>query len=109
MGKDTDIARAMTALSHPRRVRLFTALEAAGPKGLVFPELKCVAKLSDTTLRHHLRPMQAAGLIVRRREGRHIRFRLDGQAARRAIDEMSERLARVKPAGRAFAQRPPLN
>lgn len=109
MEKDTDIARAMTALSHPRRVRLFTVLEAAGPAGLGFPELRIAARLSDTTLRHHLRPMQAAGLIVRRREGLNIRFRLDGQAARRAIGHMSERLANISPAGRAFAQKPPLN
>ena len=108
MQTETEIARAMTALSHPRRVRLFRILESAGKEGMGFEGLRRSAKLNDTTLRHHLRPMQAAGLVVRRRIGATVSFRLHGQAARRAMEEMASRLAGLRPAHPTFAQRPPL-
>ena len=109
MKTENDIARAMTALSHPRRVRLFAILEAAGRKGAGFEALRRGAKLSDTTLRHHLRPMQEAGLVVRRRTGSTVTFRLHGRAARRAMEEMAERLGNLQPARLSFTQKPPLN
>ena len=53
--------------------------------------------------------MQAAGLVVRRRNGPNIAFRLHGCAAARAMEEMTGRINGVRPAHRAFAQKPPLN
>ena len=103
------IARAMTALSHPRRVRLFAILETIGPEGAGFEALRRLSGLTATSLRHHLRPMQAAGLVVRRRNGPNIAFRLHGRAAARAMTEMTGRINGVRPAHRAFAQKPPLN
>lgn len=109
MQTETEIARAVTALSHPRRVRLFRILKSAGNDGVGFESLRRSAKMNNTTLRHHLRPTQAVGLVVRRREGTKVAFRLHGQAVRRAIDEMSDGLAEVCPAHRSLAQKPPLN
>ena len=103
------IAAAMTALSHPRRVALFTILEDAGPPGLGFDELLKRSKLSISTLRHHLRPMQAAGLVVRRRKGVNVVFRLHGQAVRRSADLVVQRLAAIPPSPRGGLSPPPLN
>ena len=66
------IAAAMTALSHPRRVRIFDAL-LSGPKGgLTFEGLMKEANLSASTLIHHLKPMLAARLVATRRKGRYV-------------------------------------
>ncbi|MEO1614012.1 MAG: winged helix-turn-helix domain-containing protein [Pseudomonadota bacterium] len=69
------IAREMTALSHPRRVAIFTVLNEAD-RGLSFEELMARTKLSTSTLSHHLRPMKAAGLIASRRQGARVSMTL---------------------------------
>ena len=108
MKQETQIARAMNALSHPRRVKLFMLLEKVGTSGIGFDELLRKSGFGITVLRHHLRPMQAAGLVVRRREGVRVVFRLNGRSFRSTVDDISGRLAHVRPAQRSQAQPPPL-
>lgn len=108
MDENDQIARAMTALSHPRRVQLFDILEDAGPRGVGFEDLLKRTKFNISTLRHHLRPMQAAGLVVRRRKGVNIVFRLQGHAVLATAENVARRLADIPPA-RARAEAPPLN
>ena len=71
-----EIAAAMTALSHPRRVAIFDALEAAGGRGLGLETLLRETRFSLATLRHHLARMEAAGLVIRQRQGVAVHFRL---------------------------------
>lgn len=87
------IARAMTALSHPRRVAIFQALKTAGAQGLSVPELLAEARLRPSTLTHHLKPMFAAGLVRRRRMGLPIRLYLDGRAVGPVIADVAARIA----------------
>ena len=71
-----EIAAAMTALSHPRRVAIFDALEARGGRGLGLEALLRETRFSLAALRHHLARMEAAGLVVRRRRGVAVHFTL---------------------------------
>ena len=70
--RPTAIAAAMTALGHPRRVRIFDALINAPAGGLTFEDLMKDANLSSSTLIHHLKPMLAARLVTTRRKGRYV-------------------------------------
>ena len=71
-----EIARAMTALSHPRRVAIFEALEASRGRGLGQDDLLRETRFTLATLRHHLARMEAAGLVTRHRRGVAVHFRL---------------------------------
>ena len=102
------VALAMTALSHPRRVVLFELLEKANPSGLGFDDLLTRTKWNITTLRHHLRLMQNAKLVTRRRKGANIRFRLHGAAVRDIAEGIARRLDRISPPPRSEQAPPPL-
>ena len=93
---ERDISRAMTALSHPRRVAIMSALEESGPEGLGFNALMEQTELQASTLRHHLRPMERAGLVVRRRKGAIVRFHLHGMAVMDATASVAKRLSAIK-------------
>ena len=71
-----EIAAAMTALSHPRRVAIFDVLEAAGGRALDLEALLRETRFTLATLRHHLARMEAAGLVTRQRRGVAVYFRL---------------------------------
>ena len=88
-----DIARAMTALSHPRRVSIFEALESAGPSGLGFEPLLQTTGLQPSTLRHHLRPMLAVGLVASSRRGLNVYYRLNGTEVLGVTSAISARLS----------------
>lgn len=96
-----DIARAMTALSHPRRVTIFEALESAGPAGLGFEALMTAARLQPSTLRHHLRPMMAAHLVMSMRQGPNVVYRLNGAEVLGVASGLAARLSAIAPT--AFA------
>lgn len=108
MKQHQTIARAMTALSHPRRVALFDIMEEAGPSGIGFDDLLRQSGFGLTSLRHHLRPMQAAGLVIRTREGVNVIFRLHGAAMRAATEGIAKRLYRLPPMAPVRIDPPPL-
>ena len=105
MTSKEQIARAMTALSHPRRVAIFEVLENAGSRGLGVEELMRSAGLRPSTLNHHLRPMIAAGLVRKTRVGLPTRLQLDGAAARNIVAEMATRMARAERPARITSER----
>ena len=94
-----DVARAMTALSHPRRVAIFEALCDGPAEGVPFEALLGATALRRSSLAHHLRPMEVAGLVIRRRKGVAVTFALQGAAVRAVAEGVSQRLIR-KPAAR---------
>ena len=90
-----DIARAMTALSHPRRVAIFEALETAGPAGLGFEALLERTRLQPSTLRHHLRPMMSARLVTSSRRGLNVFYSLHGAEVLGVTAGVNARLSAV--------------
>lgn len=90
----------MTALSHPRRVAIFDQLRAT--PAMTFEQLRSATRLSASTLNHHLDPMQAAGLVIRRLKGPTAVFRLREAALARAVAHVAP--GAEKP-GRAVSAR----
>ena len=83
------IAKAMTALSHPRRVAILDALAESSPRSVGFQDLLTRTGLSVSTLNHHLAPMQAAGLVVRRLRGPKAVFSARRSALNTAVVYMT--------------------
>ena len=86
------VAAAMNALAHQRRVLIFEILRSA-PNGLPYGGLLELTGLSLSTLNHHLRPMRAAGLVVTRRKGHEVIYRL-------AVEALTPHLASIQTGNR---------
>jgi ArsR family transcriptional regulator, arsenate/arsenite/antimonite-responsive transcriptional repressor len=69
-------ARIFRALAEPARVRLLSAIAAAGSDGACVCELVEPLKLSQPTVSHHLRVLFEAGLVSRERRGTWIHYHL---------------------------------
>lgn len=78
----------MTALSHPRRIMIFELLCAA-PDGVSYTELRELTGFATPTLDHHLRPMRLAKVVVSRRKGAQVIYRL-------APDALTPHLSRAQ-------------
>lgn len=91
------IASAMTALSHPRRVAIFTILEAAGPHGATLERLLAESGLALSTLRHHLDRMERSELVRRRRHGVEVRFSIESAPLLGVCAAMVSRLNATRP------------
>lgn len=76
MTNDDRIATAFSALAHPRRVRLFRLLCEQPELGSSMNSLQAATGFKDAPLLHHLRIMERAGLITRRRTGAFVRHAL---------------------------------
>jgi len=79
---DTTAAKALSALGHDARLKVFRLLVRAGPEGLNIGEIGKRAGLPASTLAHHLGTLVAAGLVVQARQGRAVVNRADYQALR---------------------------
>lgn len=65
-------ATAFAALGSTARLVLMRALVRAGRKGLSIGEIGARCGLSGANLSHHIRILDKAGLLVRRKDGRRI-------------------------------------
>jgi DNA-binding transcriptional ArsR family regulator len=81
--------RTVAALSDPTR-RGMLALLASGE--LTVAELAAPFGLAPPTISKHIKVLEGAGLVARRREGRHLRTRLDAAA----LTESSRWLDRIR-------------
>jgi DNA-binding transcriptional ArsR family regulator len=91
MINDDRIANAFSALAHPRRVRLFRLLCEQPELGLSMISLQTATGIKDAPLLHHLRIMERAGLVTRRRTGAFVRHTLKSAqlaGAMRAIADL---------------------
>ncbi|MCZ8016017.1 MAG: helix-turn-helix domain-containing protein [Limnobacter sp.] len=70
--KENDIIKALAALAHTSRLRLFRALVVAGPAGLTPGQLGEQLDIPAATLSFHLKELNNAGLIHPIREGRNL-------------------------------------
>lgn len=89
MNNDQKIARLFSALAHPSRITILRALLARGDAGLQFGELADEVGLAASTLTHHLREMEDAGVLVREPLGRSTRLRLDLSALEATVVELT--------------------
>lgn len=85
-------ASQLKVLGHPVRLRLLAAL-AAGE--LCVCQLTALLQLANSTASEHLAELRAAGLVVERKDGRWVLYRLVEPSSRPAwLDPILEDLAR---------------
>ena len=77
-------ADALRLLADPVRVRIVSALHAAGE--LCVGDLALVLDVSDSSISHALRLLRTAGVVQNRRDGRVIYYRLTDPWAPRVLD-----------------------
>jgi len=73
--EEDDIIRALAALAHPMRLRVFRALVVVGKDGLTPGVMAEALDASATGLSFHLKELAHAGLISQEREGRNLIYR----------------------------------
>ncbi len=73
--EEDDVIRALAALAHPMRLRVFRALVVVGPEGLTPGVMAEALQSSATSLSFHLKELAHAGLVTQEREGRNLIYR----------------------------------
>lgn len=89
MKTDSELANLFAAFAHPSRLAILRALLSHSTSGQQFGELATGLGLSPSTLTHHLREMEAAGVLIREPEGRATRLRLDLAALAGAVGQLT--------------------
>lgn len=79
------VTSALSALAHPSRLGVFRLLVRAGPDGLAAGEIAQAITALPNTTSSHLNILSAAGLIVARRDGRHIFYAADYERMRAVL------------------------
>ncbi len=65
-------AKALKELGHPTRLAIYRLLVKAGHHGAAVGVVQEALGVPGSTLSHHLKGLEAAGLITQRREGRTL-------------------------------------
>lgn len=73
--EEDDVIRALAALAHPMRLRVFRALVVVGPAGLTPGVMADALGVSSTSLSFHLKELAHARLVTQEREGRNLIYR----------------------------------
>ncbi|MEJ6007451.1 metalloregulator ArsR/SmtB family transcription factor [Paucibacter sp. AS339] len=69
------VIKALAALAHPARLRLFRLLVVAGPQGLTPGAMSEQLELPAATLSFHLKELSHADLLSQERDGRYLIYR----------------------------------
>ena len=69
--------RALAALAHESRLRIFRLLTRHGTEGLAAGKIAEQLELPAATLSFHIKELSNAGLVVDRREGRSVFYSLN--------------------------------
>ncbi|WP_322053036.1 ArsR/SmtB family transcription factor [Paraburkholderia bannensis] len=73
--EEKDIIRALAALAHDLRLRVFRMLVVAGPDGLTPGTIAAQLDVPNATLSFHLKELMHAGLVSQERDGRSLIYR----------------------------------
>ena len=65
-------AKALKELGHPTRLAIYKQLVKSGSKGTAVGVVLNELGIPGSTLSHHLKGLESAGLITQRREGRTL-------------------------------------
>ena len=89
MKNDTELANLFGAFAHPSRIAVLRNLLANAPNGANFGRLAKAVSLSPSTLTHHLREMEKAGVLIRQEQGRSTQFHLNLDVLDSAIQQLT--------------------
>ena len=70
------VAASLKALSDSVRLSIVSILAGRADRELTTREIAPLVKLSEPTVSHHLKRLEEAGLVVPRREGARVHYRL---------------------------------
>ena len=73
--EEDDVIRALAALAHPMRLRVFRALVVVGAEGMTPGVMAEALAAPATSLSFHLKELAHAGLVTQQREGRNLIYR----------------------------------
>src|SRR3954466_5542028 len=73
--EEDETIRALSALAHPLRLRVFRALVVVGQDGLTPGIMAGALATSATALSFHLKELIHAGLVTQERDGRNLIYR----------------------------------
>ncbi|WP_414444616.1 ArsR/SmtB family transcription factor [Burkholderia sp. 22PA0106] len=73
--EEKDIIRALAALAHELRLRVFRMLVVVGPEGLTPGSMAARLDVPNATLSFHLKELMQAGLVTQERDGRTLIYR----------------------------------
>lgn len=72
---EDQVVKALAALAHPVRLRVFRALVVSGPQGLTPGVMQEGLGIPATTLSFHLKELASAGLATQERASRNLVYR----------------------------------
>jgi len=75
--EEEQVVRALSALAHPVRLRVFRALIVSGPRGMTPGVMQEGLGIPGTTLSFHLKELASAGLASQERASRNLVYRAD--------------------------------
>lgn len=96
--KDQDAVAALGALAQEDRLAAFRLLMMEGPLGLPSGTIADRLNIQPTRMSFHLTALERAGLLITRREGRHIRYAVDYARMRDLLTFLMEDCCRSNPA-----------
>lgn len=88
-----EIAARLRALADPGRLLIVRELARCEGHELTTTEASALLGVTEATANHHLKRMEAAGLVVPRRDGQHVRYRLNIAATQAVADSLKVRCA----------------
>lgn len=88
--EEHNIIRALAALSHASRLRVFRALVVTGPAGLTPGQLCEQLDIPAATMSFHLKELSNAGLVQPIREGRNLIYSAQFDHMNKVISYLTE-------------------
>lgn len=95
------IVKALAALAHPIRLRIFRALVVTGTAGQTPSILAKQLDVASTALSFHLKELVNAGLVSQERVGRNLFYRAAYDEMNAVIHYLTENCCAGEPCGQA--------
>ena len=73
--EENNVVRALGALAHPLRLKVFRALVVVGAPGLTPAAIMAGVQIPAATLSFHLKELMNAGLVTQERASRNLIYR----------------------------------
>ena len=87
---EAQVVRALAALAHPLRLKVFRALVVCGPKGLTPGVMQEGLSVPASTLSFHLKELANAGLVTAERDSRTLIYRAEYQSMNDLLAYLTE-------------------
>ena len=90
MKSDLELATLFAAFAHPSRIAVLRVLLPHAISGRTFGDLATALSISPSTLTHHLREMESAGVVHREIIGRSTMVRLNADILNTALTQLTQ-------------------